>query len=68
MINSASQIALTCIDYLVPGDRGVTEYDKLSEKSREFIEKVEREVGVPVTIISTGPDMEETIDLREEKL
>ncbi len=68
MINSASQIALTCIDYLVPEDRGVTEYDKLSEKARQFIERVEKEVGVPVTIISTGPDMEETIDLREEKL
>jgi len=68
MLNSASQIALTCIDYLDPKCRGVRSYGELSEKAKSFVEEVERRVGVPVTIISTGPEVEETIDLREEKL
>ncbi len=68
MINSASQIAITCIDYFGEENKGVREYDELSREAKEFIEKVEKEVKVPVTIISTGPDVDDTIDLREEKL
>ena len=68
MINSASQIALTCIDYLDRKCTGVRKYDDLSPKVKSFIEKVEKELEVPVTLISTGPELEDTIDLREEKL
>ncbi|MFQ6136235.1 MAG: adenylosuccinate synthetase [Candidatus Hydrothermarchaeales archaeon] len=68
MINSASQIALTCIDYLDRGCRGTKSYRELTPKVKSFVEKIERKVGVPVTLLSTGPDMSETIDLRDEKL
>jgi adenylosuccinate synthase len=68
MLNSASQIALTCIDYLDRKCQGIREYDELSSKAKGFIEKVEEAVDVPVTIVSTGPELEDTIDLREEKL
>jgi adenylosuccinate synthase len=30
------------------------------------VEEIENETKVPVTIISTGPDLTDTIDLREE--
>jgi adenylosuccinate synthase len=68
MINSASQVAITCLDYLDKEIRGVKEYRRLPSKAKAFIEEVEKKTGVPVTIISTGPDIEETIDLRDEKL
>lgn len=68
MINSASQIALTCADYIDRSARGITSYEKLPQKVRSFVEDVEKKVGVPVTIISTGPELDETIDLREEKI
>jgi adenylosuccinate synthase len=68
MINSASQIALTCVDYLDKKNRGVTEYDKLTEGTKQFIADVEEKVGVPITLISTGPDLVDTIDLREDRL
>lgn len=68
MISSANQIALTCVDYINPRDSGVKVYNELSEESKKFIENVEREIGVPVTLISTGPDLADTIDLRGEKL
>ncbi len=68
MVNSASQIALTCLDYVDRDVRGIKSYNRLSKKAKDFVDEVEKKVGVPVTIISTGPDMEETIDLRNEKI
>jgi adenylosuccinate synthase len=44
---------------------GVTEYDKLPANARAYIEKVESLAGVPIDIISTGPDRCETIVRRD---
>ena len=68
MINGATQIALTCVDKLFPDCGNVTDYSKLPGEVKKFIEEIEGETGVPVTIISTGPDLEDTIDLRDELL
>ncbi len=68
MVNSASQIAITCLDYIDRDCAGVKKYDDLTPKIKSFIDEVEKKVGVPVTLLSTGPDLSETIDLREEKL
>ncbi|MHC1579054.1 MAG: adenylosuccinate synthetase, partial [Candidatus Alkanophagales archaeon] len=65
MVNGATQVAITGIDRVDPACRGVTEFEKLSEKARRFVERVERDVGVPVTLISTGPGLDEIIDLRD---
>ncbi|ADP77832.1 Adenylosuccinate synthetase [Methanothermus fervidus DSM 2088] len=66
MINGATQIALTCVDKLYPDCGRVKKYEDLSVEAKRFIERIEEETGVPVTIISTGPDVEDTIDLRKE--
>lgn len=68
MINGATQIALTCVDRLYPQSERVDDYSKLSSEVKKFIDEIETEVKVPVTIISTGPDLKDTIDLREELL
>lgn len=68
MINSASQIALTCVDYLDQESKGARTWDDLSQEIKDFVKEVEEKAGVPVTIISTGPDLEDTIDLRKEKI
>ncbi|GAB4291054.1 MAG: adenylosuccinate synthase [Methylophaga sp.] len=44
---------------------GVTEYEKLPANARAYIEKVESLAGVPIDIISTGPDRRETIIRRD---
>lgn len=36
-------------------------YDEFPRQLKEYIEFIERETGVPVKIISVGPDREETI-------
>lgn len=40
---------------------GVTQYDELPEKARAYLARIEELAGVPVDIISTGPDREQTI-------
>ena len=44
---------------------GITEYSELPENARAYIEKVESLAGVPIDIISTGPDRRETIVRRD---
>ena len=43
---------------------GAKSYDDLPETARNYLKRIEEIVGVPVDIISTGPDREETIVLR----
>ena len=43
---------------------GVTEYNKLPQEARNYIARLEAITGVPVDIVSTGPDRNETMVLR----
>ncbi|WP_421078098.1 adenylosuccinate synthetase [Methanothermococcus sp. Ax23] len=63
-LNGATQIALTCLDKYDEECYGITNYDDLTEKGKAFIKEIEEKVGVPVTLISTGPELHQTIDLR----
>ncbi len=66
MLNSPTQIALTKLDILFPESKGVRRFKDLSVEARKFIESIEDVAGVPVTLISTGPDTESMIDRRRE--
>lgn len=44
---------------------GITEYDKLPENAKNYIKRIEQLIECPVDIISTGPDREQTIVLRD---
>ncbi|RBQ24320.1 Adenylosuccinate synthetase [Candidatus Methanobinarius endosymbioticus] len=68
MINGATQIALTCVDRLYPSCERTQDYSALFGETKDFINEIEEETGIPVTIISTGPDLKATIDLRKELL
>ncbi len=65
MLNSATMLAITKLDKVFPEVAGVRDFDKLSDEAIMFIKNIERKVGVPVKIISTGPDLQDTIDLRD---
>jgi len=43
---------------------GLKQLDELPANARRYIERVEELVGAPIDIISTGPDREETMVLR----
>lgn len=66
MINGATQAAITGLDRIDPACQGATDYDKLSDKVKEFLAQAEKDAGVPFTILSTGPSLNDTIDLRNK--
>ena len=41
--------------------RGITEYDKLPENCRKYIDFIEKELEVPITLVSNGPGRHEII-------
>jgi adenylosuccinate synthase len=40
---------------------GVTEYDKLPENARRYLERIAETTGVPIHVVSTSPDRDHTI-------
>jgi adenylosuccinate synthase len=43
---------------------GITRYEDLPENARIYLDRLQEVAGVPIDIISTGPDRAETIVLR----
>jgi adenylosuccinate synthase len=64
MLNSATQVALTKLDLVFPSDAGKTEFDDLSNEAQLFVTKMEREIGLKVTVIGTGQEVDDIIDRR----
>lgn len=64
VINGATQAALTKLDVLYPKCKGVRKYEDLPQEAKDFVGEIERQVGVPVVLIGTGPDALDIIDRR----
>jgi adenylosuccinate synthase len=43
---------------------GITDFSRLPENARRYLARIEQLAGVPIDIVSTGPDRAETIVLR----
>ncbi len=43
---------------------GITRYEKLPQKARDYLKRLEEVAGCEIAIVSTGPDREHTIVLR----
>ncbi|MFH0848127.1 MAG: adenylosuccinate synthetase, partial [archaeon] len=65
MLNGATQIGITKLDVVFPECKGAREMYALSSAALRFVEKIESETKLPVTIIGTGPAAEDTIDRRQ---
>ncbi|MGB9741214.1 MAG: adenylosuccinate synthetase [Candidatus Bathyarchaeia archaeon] len=64
-VNGATQAALTKLDSVYPQCKGARSFDALPKEAREFIVEIERQVGVPVVLIGTGPEALDIIDRRK---
>ena len=64
MLNSATQIAITKLDVRFPECSGVKSMDELSSDAKSFIKNIEEKLEVPVTLIGTGPLVDDIVDLR----
>jgi adenylosuccinate synthase len=61
-LNGATQAAITKMDVLFPDAIGAKKFGDLPSRARAFVEEVERAIGIPVTLIGTGPSNEDLID------
>ena len=66
MINGCTIAAITGIDRVDKDCFGATEYSQLTKKALDFIRQAEEDIGCPVGLISTGPEMTQIIDIRDE--
>lgn len=64
MLNGATQVAITKMDVVFPGCAGATSYDRVGAEARAFVERAEAELGVPVTLLGTGPSVSDVVDRR----
>ncbi|HEX8127059.1 MAG TPA: adenylosuccinate synthetase [Allosphingosinicella sp.] len=60
-LNSATEIALTFVDYLDCNVRDATEGQALTQPVTRFIDELEAATNTPVTIVSTGPETSATV-------
>jgi adenylosuccinate synthase len=65
MVNGATQAALTKLDALYPECKSTREYDKLPKEAKQFINEIEKQTGIPVVLIGTGPEALDIIDRRK---
>ena len=65
MLNSATQIAITKLDVVFPECAGETFYDDLPSEAKSFIKNIEVQLNVPVTLLGTGPKVNDIIDRRK---
>lgn len=65
MLNSATQISITKLDVIFPDCTGKTSFEELSKDAQSFINNIEDKLNTPVTIIGTGPAVNEIIDRRK---
>jgi len=64
-VNGATQICVTCIDKLFPECSGARKKSDLSREALAHVKGIEDKVGVKATLISTGPDVYDIIDIRD---
>jgi len=64
-INGATQAALTKLDCVYPKCKGVREFDDLPREAKQFIGEIEKQTGIPVMLIGTGPEALDIVDRRK---
>ncbi len=68
--NSADMAVMTCVDRLFPGNENIREFKKLTQSAKVFIKNIESQIKKKTPgfsgfqILSTGPDLNDVIDLR----
>jgi len=60
---------IECVYEKLPGWKkatsGISDYDKLPQKAKDYLEFIARETGTKIGVVSTGPDREQTMYVGE---
>lgn len=60
-LNTPTEIALTGMDYFDPNSRLSTVWEDLSGEGKSLVAQIEEVSGIPVSLISTGPETDSMI-------
>ena len=63
-IHGATEAAVTKLDILYPSCKSMSRFDQLSQNAKDFVIEIEEAIGIPVTIIGTGPGALDVVDRR----
>jgi adenylosuccinate synthase len=61
-VNRPTELALHGVDYLDFENKGILNYDFLTQNAKDFVMLLENELAAPVTFIGTGPEQSEIVD------
>jgi len=64
MLNGATQVAVTKLDCVFPQCKGAKNYNDLPNDAKQFVNQIEKQTRVPVSLIGTGPEALDIIDRR----
>jgi adenylosuccinate synthase len=65
IIHGATQGAVTKLDSAYPQCKGAKTYDKIPREAEQFIGEIEKQTGIPIVLIGTGPEALDIIDRRK---
>lgn len=63
-VNGATTLAVTCLDKLFPETQAKRNYADLSDAAKTYLKGIEDHIERKITLISTGPEPDDLIDLR----
>lgn len=66
-INRPTALAIVSLDHVDFQNKGVRDFEDLTQKGKDFLTNVEMELGVPVKFIGTGPKLSEFFYRPEKK-
>jgi adenylosuccinate synthase len=58
-INSPTMVAINGLDYIEYSNRGIIVYDSMTLQVRDFLQRLETALRVPITMFGTGPSVQE---------
>ena len=64
MINRPTQIALQFLNYLFPQDENKNSWNSLTKEAKDYINKLEEDLNVPITLTGTSKSNEGMVDRR----
>lgn len=65
-VERPTEFALGRLDLAVPDSRGARSWDELPAVARDVVAEIEATTGVDVTLVSTGPMIDDVVDLCRE--
>jgi adenylosuccinate synthase len=66
-INGVTHLAVHGMDYICYDNYGVRKYDQLTTSAKEWLDRMETELGVPIAVAFTGPHQDDVVQINGQR-